>query len=185
MNKLQDTLTETNISNNSNSLISLTNQSLNDDVSKEQKLLEKSKHKKSTGPKAIPITDIVFYAEKGLSVTDIGYMVGCTPQNVSDRLEKIGYSRGLIGRYRDGKKDLIELAEAKLASAVISKDLDKSGLRDVTDALSKIHNIGRLEAGKSTQNISLHADIAELKALENLSHVPNDNVSCAVNDKQE
>ena len=111
-------------------------------------------------PKGTPLRDIVELRLQGHSGAEIARHLGISKQAVSKRL------KGLMGKldgdrleaYRAHRVALLESIEEGLLSELVNPDrVKKATLVNVAYAFTQLHNARRLEAGESTENLSLAA----------------------------
>lgn len=127
--------------------------------------------------KNIPLRKIIALRKKGLSVNEVANALGCTPQNIMDRLKSEGLDKfdpSIVESYRKAEADILAFQEARLLSGLTDEKIEKAGLKDTAIAFGVMFDKRRLSEGKSTANIATYAFIrkqqgdgeSELKAIE-------------------
>lgn len=118
--------------------------------------------KRCSGPKGIPIEQLIDLRQKGLTVTEISKIVGCTDGNVARRLVKVADSIDNTHKYRKHRGFIYAWMQNRILQEVSPTDIKKAKLIDKVKAISFLHNQERLEEGKSTQNIT-YADMIKAR----------------------
>ena len=118
--------------------------------------------------KNIPIESIIDFAnrEPPLSYQDIADLVGCSKQNVYDRLQRVGYSRDCAKHYEKNRVKVFQFLQAKLINSIDEESIQKASALQRVVAAGILYDKERLESGKSSQNISIveiTGSIAELQ----------------------
>ncbi|MFQ5915772.1 MAG: sigma factor-like helix-turn-helix DNA-binding protein [Nitrospinota bacterium] len=118
------------------------------------------------GPKGIPLRRIVELRLQGLSHREIARTLGVSKQAIQQRLsgilEKIDGDR--LDVWRQHRVAILEQVEEYLVSALADKSkLAKASINNIAYAFTQIFTARRLEAGQSTQNLSLHAVVAAVE----------------------
>jgi mRNA-degrading endonuclease RelE of RelBE toxin-antitoxin system len=137
----------------------------------------------STGPKGIPLADLIEMHERGLTPTEIANLVGCSVGNVTTRIERSGVKR--LKRFRKHTPAIIEsiLQEytENISPEQIKKNLSNRGMTDIGILIDKV----RLLNDKTTSNIAvLHANVQALRnpTSEQKTVVQNNNQDAEVNE---
>ena len=121
----------------------------------------------------IPLSKIIELRNKGLSYTDIGSLLGCTRENICQRLKPYRSEVDNLKSFKDNKADILAVHQSRLLNNLTDEDIKKSSGYQKVGMFSVLHNQERLERGESTQNIA-YADLtknmtelqAKRKALE-------------------
>ena len=117
--------------------------------------------------KQIPIESIIAYAQKNLSYAEIAELVGCSKQNVQQRLNYVGYTRLNLDNFSKHRADTFAHLQSRLLNSIADEDLkDINPLQRVV-AAGILYDKERLERGKSTSNINVvevTGTIADLQA---------------------
>jgi len=96
---------------------------------------------------------------KGMTYEEIGKQFGVTAAAVCMRLKTFKHLLAdpeQTEAYRNHKTEVLDQAEATLLSQVLNpKKLKDASANNVAYALRQVHDIGRLERGQSTANISV------------------------------
>jgi transcriptional regulator len=91
-----------------------------------------------TAPKGIDIEDILAYKKKGLSHSEIGKMVGCSEQNVSNRIQSLELES--LENFRNHKDSVME-------------SIQRSALKNIGDAeLKSMNPLQRITAAAILQD---------------------------------
>ena len=72
------------------------------------------------GPKDIPIEAIVSYALQELTDAEIGHLVGCSKQNINQRLSSAGFKRSSVEIFKKNRADI----QAFIQSRITGKQID-------------------------------------------------------------
>jgi len=121
--------------------------------------------------KNIPIEELAhLYQDKGLSHEQIGKVVGCTASNVTKRLQVAGIAS--LRHFKANRGDIFAATQGRILNSITDKDIKSASLLQRLTAIGILYDKERIERGLSTENISIHADIQELKALQNTNKPP-------------
>lgn len=98
--------------------------------------------------------------KKRLTYEEIAEEMGHDYKNVYQSINKFLKfleDPGSLYAYQENKPDLLETMELKLLSYLFDLLQDKktASVKDVANALKVVHEIGRLEKGQSTENVSM------------------------------
>ena len=121
----------------------------------------------------IPLNKIIELRNKRLSFSEIGKILGCTKQNISQRLQPLLNEVDNLKSFKENKADILAVQQARLLNHLTTEDIKKSSAYQKVGMFSVLHNQERLERGESTANIA-YADLsgkleevqAKRKALE-------------------
>jgi DNA-binding Lrp family transcriptional regulator len=101
--------------------------------------------------KDIPILEILEYKAAGLKNTEIAKLVGCSKQNVSDRLKAWkGDFKGLE-TYKNKRADILALFQKKLLFSLTDKDIKGMPGGSRVLAMCQLYDKEQVERGKPTQ----------------------------------
>jgi len=104
--------------------------------------------------------------EKHLTYDQISELTGMPKTTVYERLswfEKLVKDPEQLQAYREQRGVLLSGVEAQLLTELANSDkLEKASLNNVAYAFGQIHMARRLEEGKSTSNLSIHALLIEV-----------------------
>ena len=104
--------------------------------------------------------------EKHLTYDQISELTGMPKTTVYERLswfEKLVKDPEQLQAYREQRGVLLSGVEAQLLTELANSDkLEKASLNNVAYAFGQIHMARRLEEGKSTSNLSVHATLIEM-----------------------
>lgn len=127
--------------------------------------------KKSSGPKYIPLADLIEYRKKKLSYDDIGKLVGCSGQNVQQRMADLDIEG--FENFRKSKDTEYELLQHKILKSVDSTSIEKTPFVQRVTALAILEDKIRLIQGKSTaNNINLDLFADDLLKARKVGHAP-------------
>ena len=118
-------------------------------------------------PKKIPIETIIAYRRKGLSINDIATIVGCSKQNVWERLQTVGYDDVDLDSFNNSRADILAFVQSKLINSLDSDAIKEMQPYQRVVATGILYDKERLERGKSTSNINVvevTGTIADLQA---------------------
>ena len=105
----------------------------------------------STLPKNIPIDILIGYSEQGLTGPEIGKLVGCSPNNIYERFQRINYTPEYLKSYKKHKADLLAQKQRELLSALDSDAIKRMQPRDVVMAYGILYDKERIERGQAGQ----------------------------------
>lgn len=116
----------------------------------------------------IPIAKLIDLRKKGLELEEIGAIVGCTKQNVQQRIKQYVQSVDYLQIIKDNRADHLTITNDKVLNELTGRDLKEVGERDLAVVYGVLYDKERLERDKSTANIvHVHAGItAKISDLE-------------------
>ena len=76
--------------------------------------------------KDIPINKIIEYKSKGLSLRDIGKLLGCTHQNIAFRLQAITEEMEGLEAFKTHKADTLAVIQSRLLNSLTDDELKKT-----------------------------------------------------------
>lgn len=134
-------------------------------------------HPKPFNVKGIRLAKIIALRKKGLSVNEVARALGCTPENIMNRLQSEGLDRfdpSVVESYRKAESDILAFQETRLLGGLTDQKIKKAGVKDLGITFGIMFDKRRLSEGKSTANIATYAFIRrqqgdgenELKAIE-------------------
>ena len=115
----------------------------------------------------IPIGKLIELRNKGLSHSEIGKIVGCSKQNISERLQPCIKDIDNLKSFKENKADILAIHQSRLLNNLTTEDIKKSSGYQKVGMFSVLHNQERLERGESTSNIAyadMTKNMAELQA---------------------
>ena len=120
----------------------------------------------STEYDLIPIQDLIYYRERGLSYSEIAKLANCSKQNVHERLQNIKYSPSSNDNFRKHRGDVLSFIQSRLLNT-----LDDSALQEMSPyqriiAMGILFDKERLERGESSSNVSISLSTRLQKALK-------------------
>jgi AraC-like DNA-binding protein len=89
----------------------------------------------SSRNKDIPLELLVMYADKGLSLGEIGQLCGCSESNVCRRLQASGYTLQRDHAWQKHAAALMRLRQSEILNSVKPSDIKAASLRDRIVAL--------------------------------------------------
>ena len=104
-----------------------------------------------TTNKNIPVETILALHKKKLSCSQIAAIVGCSPQNIQQRLASDGIS--ILRAHKDNRADLQALTGAKILRTIDENTIKKASLLQRLSSYGILYDKERLERDLSTQNI--------------------------------
>lgn len=101
--------------------------------------------------KDIAIVDILEYKSQGLTHAEIGQLVGCSKQNISDRLK--AFKTDFIGleTFKNKRADILALFQKRLLYSLTDKDIKKMPGGSRVLAVAQLFDKEQVERGKPTQ----------------------------------
>lgn len=118
-------------------------------------------------PKNIPIEKIIKYRKQGLSINEIGDLVGISKQAVYQRLQPYLHELDTLEDYKTHRADIIALKGKEILKHLDSNRLEKASAYQLAGMYGILYDKERLERGESTQNVaSVHGDIESIRALK-------------------
>lgn len=112
-------------------------------------------------PKNIHIESIIELAEKNLSYSEIGKILGCSKEAICQRLKRHGYTPTRLKEFKKGRADTFALMQNRIVQSINEADIKKASLLQRVTALAVLYDKERLETGQSTSNISIFEHIVE------------------------
>jgi len=118
-------------------------------------------------PKYTPIEKILKYRKQGLSLPEIGGILGISKQAVHQRLQPYAEELENLEDYKEHRADILALKGRQILKNIDNDRLEKASAYQLAGMYGILYDKERLERGESTHNIaSIHSDIQELKALK-------------------
>ncbi len=126
---------------------------------------------------SIPIAKIIELRNKELSYQEIASILGCSLQNIHQRLQPFRQSIEYLQAIKDNRADTLTVIGDSILTSLNHKDLQKASAYQKVGMAGLLHNMERLERDKSTANVAhvhkgittkisdLEARIAENRAL--------------------
>lgn len=113
----------------------------------------------------IDLADIIYYADKGLSVTEIARQLNCSHTNITARLKRIGYNPQRAKNYRDYKDKILEHIQSQITSRITVSDIKEASLRDKILCTGILEDKIRTIRGQATSTVEIHQITAKLEEL--------------------
>ena len=124
--------------------------------------IPKNLPRRYTGPKGIPIEKLIELRSKNLSYQEIGEKLNIHPKTAYIRLRPIIQELENNELYKKHRVEIFTLKERQVIQSITPRDLARANLQQKTWSAKAIHEMGRLESGKSTSNIS-YVDMIKAK----------------------
>lgn len=109
----------------------------------------------STANKGIPMASILEYREQGLTLEEIGKLVGCSKQTVWERLEPYKASIEGLDAYKSRKSDVLQLKQSMLLDALTPDSIKEMSGYQLVGSYGILYDKGNLEQGKATSHVSI------------------------------
>lgn len=115
----------------------------------------------------IAIETLIEYRSRGLSLSEIGRLTGCSKQNVHARLQALDHDITTLSEYKKHKADILTLKGKQILKYIDDEKLQKASAYQLTGMFGIINQHDRLERDQSTSNIATaHALINEIREIE-------------------
>lgn len=98
-----------------------------------------------TVQKNIPIDVLIGYSEQGLSYSEIGKLVGCSPSNITYRFNSIDYTPKYLEVYRKKRADILAQKQRELLNSLTTEDIKKMAPRDKVLAYGVLYDKEQIE----------------------------------------
>lgn len=105
------------------------------------------------GTKQIKIEELLLLRAKGLSHSQIARVVGCTPSNITKRLQLVD-DPILIEDFKSARADVLAYQQRRVLNHITDDKLKAASAYQLVGMFSLLHERERLERGQSTQNIA-------------------------------
>jgi len=116
--------------------------------------------------KNIPIENIIEYAQKGLSLPEIAKLLGCSKQNVQQRLEAVGFNKEDLENFKNHRGDVLAFIQSKLLNSIDDETIKGMNPYQRIVGTGILFDKERLETGRSTQIIDTFELTARLEDLQ-------------------
>jgi len=110
-----------------------------------------------TAPKNIRIEDIIEYKIQGLKDSEIGTLLNCSQQNISERLKDYRDEVESLSTFKKHRADTFAVVQSKLINSLSPDDIKKSSAYQKIGMVSLLHEKESLERGQATQIIRYDA----------------------------
>ena len=117
-----------------------------------------------TGPKNIPITDILAHLYAGKSHTDIAKLLNCSQANISERIKAHTQDIQDTEIYKEKRADILALFQKKLLYSVTDADIKKMSPYQRFGSFALLYDKERLERGQLTGILSLEGRLEAINA---------------------
>ena len=105
----------------------------------------------------VPIGRMIALRKRKLSYSEIGAIVGCTKQNVQQRLQPFVQRVDHLQEIRDAKIDQMVIVESMMLDELTIRNYKGESLRDIAVSHGIMVDKRRLEEDKSTSNVAVYA----------------------------
>lgn len=102
----------------------------------------------------IPIAKLLEYRQRDMSLEEIATLVGCSRQNVWNRLKDYKADIEGLEAYKSRKSDVLHLVGSQLVGALTPKVIKEMKGRDLAVAYGVLYDKAALEDGKPTAMIA-------------------------------
>jgi DNA-binding transcriptional regulator GbsR (MarR family) len=75
--------------------------------------------------KQIPIETIIEYKNRGLSLSEIEKLIGCSKQNVSQRLQEVGYDKNNLEHFKKNRKEVFAFIQSKMLNSIDKEEIKR------------------------------------------------------------
>ncbi len=110
----------------------------------------------------IPLSRIIELRNKQLTYEEIGQIVGCTRQNIAQRLQPVMQDVEGLPAWKENRADVLAVYQHKLLNSLTSEELQKASPYQKVGMFGILYDKERLERGQSTANVS-YADIVKAR----------------------
>ena len=118
-------------------------------------------------PKKIPVETILELRNKGLSMSQVATLLGCTKPNIVNRLKSINHKLNTLKDYKSNIGDILALKHRSVINHLTNDKLKDASAYQLVGMSGILFDKWRIAEDKSTQNIGIiHSDIAAIKAQE-------------------
>lgn len=118
-----------------------------------------------SSPKGIPISKIIELRNKHLTFKEIGKIVGCSKQNVVERLQPYRQEIENLQSYKENRADVLAVVNSKILNSLSDEDIKNASAYQKVGMFGILYDKERLERGQAT-GITEHRDIqANIKDL--------------------
>lgn len=117
--------------------------------------------------KNIPIEKLIELRKRGMTIDEIGKIVGCNKVNVYNRLKALNDDIEGIGEFKKHKDDVILLKQSRLINALTDSQIEKMAPRDKVLAFGILEDKleRRAQANKPNLSINLRISPEQLKLM--------------------
>ena len=114
----------------------------------------------------VPLAKIIELRNKKLSYDEIGTLLGCTRQNIHQRLQPFRQSIDHLKSVKDNRADTLAVVSDTLLNSLTGTDIKSASAYQRVGMYGILYDKERLERGQTTANIG-HVDFTgQLKDLE-------------------
>jgi len=119
--------------------------------------------------KGIPLEPILKYDNMGLSLSEIAKLLGCTKQNISNRLKQMEALRKILPNYQDNESeywDLSILQDMLVKLSLTPSDLKKGIGRNIITSAAIAKDKSELAKGNQPSGININILVATIREKE-------------------
>jgi hypothetical protein len=124
---------------------------------------EPRKTKPDTRQKYIPIEDIIAYRQKNLTHAEISALVGCSPANVTQRLQQADIQG--LENYKQYKDVAFESLQRDISKNITLRDIQKAPLQSKILAMGVLQDKIQALRGQATDIIQVNQVTATLSEI--------------------
>lgn len=103
----------------------------------------------------IPIENIIEYVNKGLTLSQIAKLCGCSRQNVHQRLQAVAYDKAGLENFKRHRGDVFAFIQSKLLNSIDDQAIKSMSAAQRVVCTGILYDKERIERGLSTENISI------------------------------
>ena len=111
----------------------------------------------------IPIERLIELRQKGNSLSDVGAVVGCSAQNVSDRLKKVDLEG--LELFSKHKAQVFEAKQRQILDAITDEKMDNMSAAQAVVAAAIMEDKIRLIRGQATEIIDIRQISIDLEEI--------------------
>ena len=127
----------------------------------EQPTTSKKRRRKSPD---IPDSKLVELRAQGMSLEQVGKVVGMTKQAVHLRLKRYNIDPNELAEFKRQKPDILDAAQAKMIEAVLDPEvISKANLLQRATTFAILFDKHRLQTNQSTSNLAVSGSLSQLR----------------------
>lgn len=107
-----------------------------------------------TVDQVIPISRIIELRNKKLTCEEIGAILGCSKQNIAQRLQPLVEELDGLTSFKDNRADVLAAYQAKLLNSLSTTEVQKASPYQKVGMFGLLYDKERLERGQSTSNVA-------------------------------
>ena len=130
-------------------------------VTNSQPAPSKNRRSKSSD---IPDSKLVELRAQGMSLEQVGKVVGMTKQAVHLRLKRYNIDPNELAEFKRQKPDILDAAQAKMVEAILDPDvISKANLLQRATTFAILFDKHRLQTNQSTSNLAVSGSLSQLR----------------------